>query len=105
MATEKNINSRIIHKHDIESNWNRATTFIPKQGEIIIYDTDDNYDFERFKIGDGKTFVINLPFYLENELDDALKKINYLADNMLNAFCENGTLFINKGIEIPNTLI
>ena len=30
MAIEKNINSRIIHKHDIEANWNRATTFIPK---------------------------------------------------------------------------
>ena len=62
MATEKQINSRIIHKHDTESNWNKATTFIPKQGEIIIYDIDTNNTVERFKIGDGKTTVINLPF-------------------------------------------
>lgn len=56
------INSRIIHKHDTEANWNKATSFIPKQGEIIIYDIDDNYTYERFKIGDGKTIARLLPF-------------------------------------------
>ena len=62
MATEKNISSRIIHKHDIEANWNKATNFIPKAGEIIIYDRDETYDYERFKIGDGETAVAALPF-------------------------------------------
>lgn len=62
MATEKNISSRIIHKHDIEANWNKATNFIPKAGEIIIYDKDETYDYERFKIGDGETKVIDLKF-------------------------------------------
>ena len=37
---EKNIKTRIIHKHDTEENWNKATNFIPKQGEIIVYDID-----------------------------------------------------------------
>ena len=37
MATEKNISSRIIHKHDTEVNWNKATNFIPKAGEIIVF--------------------------------------------------------------------
>ena len=37
------IKTRIIHKHDTEANWNLATNFIPKQGEIIIYDKDSNY--------------------------------------------------------------
>lgn len=36
---EKTFNTSIVHKHDIESNWN-STDFIPKQGEMIIYDTD-----------------------------------------------------------------
>lgn len=60
--TEKNIKSRIVHKHDIEAHWNLATNFVPLQGEIIIYDIDENYNYERFKIGDGKTNVNELPF-------------------------------------------
>ena len=65
---EKNIKSRIIHKHDIESNWKLATNFIPMKGEIIVYDIDNVHNYERFKIGDGKTIVSALPFS-----DDALK--------------------------------
>ena len=66
MANEKNINSRIQHKHDIETNWLKATNFMPKVGELIIYDPDDNYTYSRFKIGDGKTLVNNLPFAVED---------------------------------------
>lgn len=62
MAEEKNIKTRIIHKHDTEANWKLATNFTPKQGEIIVYDKDNNYEYERFKIGDGVTNVNNLPF-------------------------------------------
>ena len=62
MSIEKNMNARIQHKHDIEANWNKALNFIPKQGEIIIYDIDANYNYERFKIGDGITTVNNLLF-------------------------------------------
>ena len=58
---EKNISSRIINKHDTEVNWNKATNFIPKAGEIIVYDRDETYDYERFKIGDGETVVMDLP--------------------------------------------
>lgn len=63
---QKEFASRIIHKHDIETNWNKATNFIPKQGEIIVYDIDDLHDYERIKIGDGVTVVTELPFYQEN---------------------------------------
>lgn len=59
---QKTFNSRIINKHDTEANWLKATNFIPNQGEIIIYDIDSNYSYERIKIGDGKTLVSNLPF-------------------------------------------
>ena len=62
MANEKQINSRIIHKHDTEENWLKATNFIPKQGEIIIYDIDSNHSIERFKIGDGTTTINDLLF-------------------------------------------
>jgi hypothetical protein len=59
---EKNINSRIVNKHDTETNWLKATNFTPKDGEIIIYDKDNNYNYTRIKIGDGETNVNNLPF-------------------------------------------
>lgn len=54
--------SRIIHKHDTEENWIKATNFIPKQGEMIVYDIDNNHNYERIKIGDGVTNVNVLPF-------------------------------------------
>lgn len=59
---EKELSSRIIHKHDSAENWAKATNFTPKQGELIVYDADSNYKFERFKIGDGVTKVNALPF-------------------------------------------
>ena len=72
---EKNIKSRIVHKHDIELNWNKATNFIPKQGEIIVYDIDSNHSYERIKIGDGATNVINLPFVISTLTNDEIDAI------------------------------
>ena len=69
---EKNIRSRIVHKHDVESNWILATNFTPKQGEIIVYDVDSNYNYERLKIGDGKNNVNDLPFSTDNLSADDL---------------------------------
>ena len=59
---EKILNSRIVHKHDIEANWIKAANFVPKQAEIIIYDKDASHDYQRLKIGDGVTRVNELPF-------------------------------------------
>ena len=59
---EKTLKTRIIHKHDTEAHWILAKNFIPKQAEIIVYDRDDTYNYERFKIGDGITVVSALPF-------------------------------------------
>lgn len=66
---EKYLASRIAQKHDIEANWNKVVDFIPMRGEIIVYDIDANYDYERMKIGDGATTVVNLPFYLADEIN------------------------------------
>ena len=62
-------NTRILNKNDIEENWNKATNFIPKKGEIIVYNEDTNRDFPLIKVGDGVTNVINLPF-LASAIDD-----------------------------------
>ena len=60
------IKTRVINKHDTEANWNKASGFIPKQGEIIVYDVDSSHTYERIKIGDGVTTVTSLPFSLEH---------------------------------------
>ena len=72
---EKNIKSRIVHKHDVELNWNKATNFIPKQGEIIVYDIDSNHSYKRIKIGDGATNVNNLPFVIGALTNDEIDAI------------------------------
>lgn len=59
---EKEMKARIVHKHDIETNWLKASGFVPKQGEIIVYDKDSNCPYERIKIGDGINNVNILPF-------------------------------------------
>ena len=58
----KTVKTRVFNKHDIETNWAKAVNFIPKKGEIIIYDEDDNHSCPRFKVGDGETVVSSLPF-------------------------------------------
>ena len=73
--SEKLLKTRIVHKHDIEERWNEKDTFIPKQGEIIVYDRDEQYSYERMKVGDGITSISELPFVTrlsQLELDNAI---------------------------------
>lgn len=70
MANEKTLKTRIINKHDTTINWNKATNFIPKKGEIVIYDDNNG----KLKIGDGVNSVIKLPFILSPAVDEALSK-------------------------------
>ena len=80
----KKINSRIIHKHDIEANWLKVRSdYVPDKGELIIYDVEVDangnvlelpsgrtvhYTYERFKIGDGITTLGNLPFVVDDNV-------------------------------------
>ena len=75
---EHSLKTQIIHVHGLEENWKQATNFIPKQGEIIVYDIDDNYNYERFKIGDGKTLINDLPFATDVKLREEFE--NHLVD-------------------------
>lgn len=73
---EKNLKARIVHKHDVEVNWLLATNFIPKQGEVIVYDIDNTHSYERFKIGDGEQNVNDLPFANDALRAELLEQIN-----------------------------
>ena len=59
--TEKFLKSCIVHKHDTEADWKKSS-LVPLQGEIVVYDKDETYDYERIKVGDGETNVNALPF-------------------------------------------
>lgn len=72
---DKKMKTRIINKHAVEADWLKATNFVPMQGEIIVYDIDDNYDYERMKIGDGVTLVSALPFVNDAITNDEIDAI------------------------------
>lgn len=97
---EKMFNTRIIHKHDIEANWNKAVNFIPMQGEIIVYDIDETYNYERVKIGDGTTKINDLPFI------DIQADWNQ-SDSTADDYIKNRTHWkeIKTGVLIPETSI
>ena len=81
------IETRIQEKRDTTANWNAARGFIPLQGEIIVY-TDyktiqktidgelRNVNIPGIKIGDGQTYVQDLPFIDEELRDKIMTHIN-----------------------------
>lgn len=87
----KNLNARIVLKHDTEENWLKAQNFIPLLGEIIIYDADETHSLPRVKIGNGENNVNALPFVDET----AVKTINGIEPD------QNGDVSIPE--QIPDT--
>lgn len=85
--SEKRLNSRIVHKHDTEANWLKATNFIPMLGEIILYDADATHPTPRIKVGDGETLVSSLPFTDEpitnEQIDEIFGAVIYQADEVI----------------------
>ena len=75
---EKILNARTQQKHDIEANWDKATNFIPKAGEIIVYDEDAAHSHPRMKIGDGTSYLADLEFLVN--IDTTLTKSSAAAD-------------------------
>lgn len=105
---EKTLNTRIQHKHDTEANWLKAVNFIPKIGEIIVYDSDENHATARVKIGDGVKTVIELAFidktvqeYVDNKIQEALT-IDYNAHLAFNTseivFSSNTSSILGQAI-------
>ena len=45
-----------------EAEW-QTESFIPENGEVLIYEKDENFDYTRIKIGDGTHSVNELSFF------------------------------------------
>ena len=61
---EKTIKTRVMQKTDTKENWDKATNFVPKKGELIVYS-----DLRRIKVGDGVTKVGALQFLADDNTD------------------------------------
>ena len=84
----KQLNARIITKHDKAANWDKAATFIPKLGEIIVYEEDDLARVSmvpRIKVGNGLDNIKDLPFvtdpYVVKQDDMGLSQNNYTNED------------------------
>lgn len=84
---ERELRGIAIPRHDTAINWAKAINFVPKQGELIVYDADTLSEYPttltvgdttynvsdlgvditpstvaRFKFGDGTKTVAHLPY-------------------------------------------
>lgn len=64
---EKSLNTRIQNKCDTTANWAKATNFVPKKGEIIVYSDGGGTGIPKMKVGDGITKVGSLKFADEGQ--------------------------------------
>ena len=65
--SERSLNTRIQNKCDTTANWEKATNFVPKKGEIIIYSDGGGVGIPKMKVGDGTTKVGSLKFADEGQ--------------------------------------
>lgn len=57
------------------SEWNSDISYIPNKGYICVYSdhsTKDNKFIPAIKIGDGTSYLIDLPFVLDIDIEEAL---------------------------------
>lgn len=111
------VKGRFQLKKDTEAHWNLARNFIPLAGEPIIYTVDENHASPRFKVGDGSTYVIDLPFLSANSIENEYIKsgttaywnsqINYVPPlNTIIVYTDKSTISQNgTTINIPGIKI
>lgn len=73
---DKNLKARIVNKNGTSAEWEKATSFVPKKGELILYT-----DLNKIKIGDGVTKVNDLPFLtVPNKTSDLTNDSGYITN-------------------------
>ena len=90
--------ARVQMKRDTTANWNAVgTTFIPLEGEIIVYldyQTDGNgVTYPGIKIGDGNAYLVDLPF-TTGKIENILN--THIADTDIHVTVAEKTFWNNK---------
>ena len=109
------VNARIRVRRDTTANWNTHRDFIPLLGEVVVYMDHEQIDDGQgntvnvpgVKIGDGTSYLIDLPFVGDETLAELQEHIGntnihvttaekQFWDNKLNCQIDNETLIINR---------
>ncbi len=95
---EKSLNVRSQQKIDTTANWAKATNFIPKKGEIIVYSDGGGTGIPKIKVGDGTTVVGNLKFLVDGNITwDASQNATFPASLYItNNLTLKGNFLIQK---------
>lgn len=81
---DKNLKARIVNKNGTSAEWEKATSFVPKKGELILYT-----DLNKIKIGDGVTKVNDLPFLtVPNKTSDLTNDSDYITNTSVDTKLE-----------------
>ena len=107
--------TRIRSKRDTTNNWYNNPTFIPLDGEIIIYTDYESKTNEKgevinipgIKIGDGQTYGVDLPFVNESLRDTILEHINNsdIHTSALEKLFWNNKLNVNDTQEVIENIL
>lgn len=90
--------------HDTTEKWNANPDFIPKKGEIVVYTdygrktvNDVEYLVPGIKIGDGKAYLIDLPFVGASDRDDVMKALQeHINDDVRHITAQERTRWNHK---------
>ena len=86
----------IVSENTVEG-WSQTPTYIPKNGEIVLYTDYAKDDRDRpipaIKMGDGSAFVADLPFVNDDIRNDLLEHIN---DHVVHITDEERNFWNNK---------
>lgn len=69
--------ARISQLHKTEAEWLRFSQWTPTAGELVVYDPDDEHAYARIKVGDGEHTLIELDFFIDTAIAEALQKVRY----------------------------
>ena len=101
---EKSLQARIQNKCDTTANWEKATNFVPKKGEIIVYSDGGGVGIPKMKVGDGTTKVGSLEF-ISATVPDASVSISGIVNTGEQTFGGNktfrGFLRVTNNMGIP----
>lgn len=87
MGEQKRLKGKQIPKHETEANW-LLSSYVPEQGEMVIYDIDSAHTYERQKIGNGVQTVNELPFSGIRPLADLLREEGKNREYLIKAGAE-----------------
>lgn len=98
--TDRIENIGVFYSIDTMAGWSGNANYIPQRNELIIY--TDKYSYEKdgetvyvpgIKMGDGTSYVVDLPFFLD-AIYDAFEK--HIKDTTLHITSEERTFWNNK---------